>query len=83
VNLRTGPGTNFATSEQLTDGSVLEVLALQGDWYKVRSPLGTTGWVAAENVPLDWIPDIYGGSGAPDGAASSDVVRIAQKYLGA
>jgi cell wall-associated NlpC family hydrolase len=83
VNLRAGPGTNFPTIEQLTDGSVLEVLALQGDWYKVRSPLGTTGWVAAENIPLDWIPDIYGGSSAPTGGSSSQVVSIAQKYLGA
>ncbi len=83
VNLRAGPGTNFAVSEQMPDGGVLEVLALQGAWYKVRSPLGTTGWVAAENVPLDWIPDIYGGSGAPAGAASTDVIRIAQSYLGA
>jgi uncharacterized protein YraI len=82
VNLRAGPGTNFPVEEQLTDGSVLEVLVLQGAWYKVRSPLGTIGWVAAENVPLDWIPDIYGGSGVPSGGASSDVVGIAQKYVG-
>lgn len=50
----------------------------------MRLPLGNIGWVAAEYAPLDWIPDVYEGSSmASPGAAPTDVVRIAQRYLGA
>ncbi|HET9493067.1 MAG TPA: SH3 domain-containing C40 family peptidase, partial [Chloroflexia bacterium] len=83
VNLRSGPGTGHPTIEKLRDGAVLEVLALEGDWYNVRTPRGTVGWVSAEYAALDWIPDVYGGNGAPAEAASSDIVRIAEEYLGA
>ena len=82
VNLRSGPGTGYPGLGMLTDGTVLDVLELQKDWYKVRSPRGTIGWVSSEYAPLDWIPDVYGGSNPP-AAVSSDVVQIAQKYLGA
>jgi SH3-like domain-containing protein len=83
VNLRSGPGIGHPTIEKLRDGAVLEVLALEGDWYNVRTPRGTVGWVSAEYAALDWIPDVYGGDGAPAEAASNDIVRIAEEYLGA
>lgn len=83
VNLREGPGAEYPSYGKLSDGSVLEVLALEGEWYKVRTPRGAVGWVAAEYVALDWIPDVYGGSGAPAEASSSDAVQVAQEYLGA
>jgi cell wall-associated NlpC family hydrolase len=82
LNLRAGPGTGYASYGMLAEDTVLDVLALQGDWYKVRSPRDTVGWVAAESVALDWVPAAYTG-GATTNATSSDVVRIAQKYLGA
>ena len=74
--------------DRLADSTVLEVLQLGGDWYKVRTPVGEIGWVASENVPLDWIPGVYGGSSsgstepAPE-AVSNEAVQIARKYLGA
>lgn len=83
VNLRAGPGSEYPSYGKLADSTLLEVLQFQGDWYRVRTPSGTVGWVASEYVPLDWIPDEYGGSSPPPGAANSDVVQIAQKYLGA
>jgi SH3-like domain-containing protein len=83
VNMRSGPGTEHPSIEKLRDGAVVDVLALEGSWYNVRTPRGAVGWVSAEYAALDWIPDVYGGSGAPAEVASSDVVRIAEKYLGA
>lgn len=94
VNMRTGPGIGYPVTGKLSDSTVLEVLALQGTWYKVRSATGNIGGVAAEFVPLDWIPEVYGGSIGSNGgsgssgnniptSASSDVVRITQTYLGA
>jgi hypothetical protein len=84
LNLRTGPGTSYRSYGRLGQGALLEVLELQDDWYKVRSPAGNIGWVAAEFTALDWIPAEYGGPvGMPPAAASSDVVRVAHKYAGA
>jgi cell wall-associated NlpC family hydrolase len=93
VNLRSGPGTDFSILSSLKDSTVLEVLQLRGNWYNVRAPLGETGWVTAENVPLDWIPDVYVRSSSAGGTTSltpatptgqpEDAVRIAQQYIGA
>jgi cell wall-associated NlpC family hydrolase len=84
LNLRSGPGTNYPSYGMLAQDTMLDVLALQGDWYKVRSPRDTIGWVAATSVALDWVPAAYTGPGGTvSTATSSDVVRIAQNYLGA
>ncbi|MEO8286620.1 MAG: SH3 domain-containing protein [Chloroflexota bacterium] len=82
VNMRTGPGTGYPISARLSDSTVLEVLAIEDAWYNVRTSRGNIGWVAAEYVPLDWIPDMYGGSNVPT-SASNDAVRLAEKHLGA
>lgn len=83
VNMRAGPGPGYPIARKLGDSTVLDVLAIQGAWYEVRSPLGDVGWVSAEYAPLDWIPEVYGGGSASLSSVSSDVVQIAQKYLGA
>ena len=83
VNMRAGPGPGYPIARKLNDSTVLDVLAIQGAWYEVRSPLGDVGWVSAEYAPLDWIPDVYGGGSASLSSVSSDVVQIAQKYIGA
>ncbi|MEP6774025.1 MAG: SH3 domain-containing protein [Chloroflexota bacterium] len=83
ANMRAGPGPGYPIARKLDDGTVVDVLTIQGAWYEVRSPLGDVGWVSAEYVPLDWIPEVYGGGSASLSSISSDVVQIAQKYLGA
>ena len=81
LHLRMGPGTGYASYGKLARGILLDVLQLQDDWYKVRSPNGNIGWVAAEFTALDWLPDSYGGAAEISaGTASSDAVRVAQKY---
>lgn len=52
VNLRHGPNTAFNTYGKMDAGTALDVLARNGEWYKVRSPRGTIGWVANELVSI-------------------------------
>jgi len=52
VNLRHGPATAYNTYGKMDAGTALEVLARNGEWYKVRSPRGTVGWVANELVNI-------------------------------
>lgn len=52
VNLRYGPATAYNTYGKMAAGTTLEVLARSGEWYKVRSPRGTIGWVANELVKI-------------------------------
>lgn len=82
VNMRAGPGPGYPIARKLDDGTVLDVLTIQGAWYEVRLPLGDVGWVSAEYAPLDWIPQVYGGT-ASLSTVSNDVVQIAQEYIGA
>ena len=46
VNLRTGPGTSYESLGRLGADVQVEVLGREGDWYNVRSPRGTIGWVS-------------------------------------
>ncbi len=50
VNLRTGPGTNFALIYQVPAGQSMTVLGRNptGDWYHLRLANGQTGWMLAE-----------------------------------
>lgn len=82
VNMRAGPGPGYPIARKLGDSTVLDVLTIQGLWYEVRSSLGEVGWVSAEYAPLDWIPDVYGGTPSLS-SISNDVVQLSQKYIGA
>lgn len=48
VNVRTGPGINYAILGQVAGGEVLPIIGRSDDttWYQVESPFGT-GWVSA------------------------------------
>lgn len=52
VNLRKGPNTGFGSFGRMAAGTQVTVLARAGDWYKVRSPRGTVGWVAQDLVNI-------------------------------
>jgi hypothetical protein len=53
INLRQGPGTNYALMGTATrgnpDSEPMTVLSQSGDWYQVRLPDDRTAWVA------DWL----------------------------
>ena len=50
VNLRKGPGTQYASLGKLPKGVKLDLVAQQAAWYKVTTPAGTTGWVTSSFV---------------------------------
>jgi len=52
LNVREGPGTGNAIVGALHNGDKLPVLDSSGDWYKVRMPGGSTGWIAS------WLIDV-------------------------
>ncbi len=45
VNIRTGPGTNYAVLTTLKAGEPVKALGKQGDWYQVQLEDGRVGWV--------------------------------------
>jgi len=47
LNLRQGPGTNYAVVGKLTQGTQAAIIGRNaaGDWYQVRPTGGSTGWV--------------------------------------
>jgi TolB protein len=48
LNLRQGPGTNYAVIGKLTQGAQVAIIGRNaaGDWYQVRPTGGSTGWVS-------------------------------------
>ena len=48
VNLRQGPSTQYRSYGTLAEGITVQVIARSSDWFKVRSPRGTLGWVAGD-----------------------------------
>ncbi len=48
VNLRGGPGTAYDKLGTLDADVQLELLARYKDWFKVRTPRGTEGWISME-----------------------------------
>lgn len=50
ANMRSGPGTDYAAMDQLTQGTQVEVLDRRGAWVELRNmQTGQTGWMA------DWL----------------------------
>lgn len=52
INLRSGPGTNYATAGSMGTGDTVELVARSaaGDWLQVKLAGGATAWVYAELV---------------------------------
>ncbi|KUK40795.1 MAG: N-acetylmuramoyl-L-alanine amidase, partial [Clostridia bacterium 62_21] len=53
VNLRSGPGTNYQVTGQVTRGTRLEVLGKSGSWYKIVYAGGKTSWIAGWLVKVE------------------------------
>lgn len=48
LNVRAGPGQEHASLGVLLKGERVEILGRQGNWLKIKAPIGTYGFVAAE-----------------------------------
>jgi len=52
LNLRSGPGTNFAVVASVPNNSMLTVTGEQNGFYNVRLTDGRTGWVSSDFVNI-------------------------------
>lgn len=52
LNFRRGPGVAHESTGSLPPGTIITVLASQGDWLRVRTPAGFEGWVHGGYVQL-------------------------------
>lgn len=50
VNLRAGAGTQYASAAKLSRGAKLYVTGKSGNWYKVQTPDGKSGYIRADYV---------------------------------
>jgi uncharacterized protein YraI len=68
VNVRSGPGTDYAVVTQIAPGVRFTVTGIAGTWYQVQSPEGIGGWVRQDVVvqfgPCNTVPAVP----APDAA---------------
>jgi murein DD-endopeptidase MepM/ murein hydrolase activator NlpD len=53
TNLRQGPGTAFPSLSKLGAKTRLTLVARHGDWYKVQTANGTSGWVLSELLSVN------------------------------
>lgn len=74
LNLRAGPGTNYRILTSLSRGMQGTVLSSASGWYRISTSRGS-GWVLGTFFRV-------GGTAASAPAPSSNVVAIAQRYIG-
>ncbi len=65
LNVRGGPGTGNAKVGTVHSGNKLQVLDSSGDWYKVKLPSGSSGWVAGWLVEVETTQAPEKGTGQP------------------
>ncbi len=86
VNLRSGPDTTHGIYEQMYYGTPLNILGMEGNWYKVSTALAACGYayVSADYATIGEAPKIVPGKGGATGRTSAGqrVVQIAEQFLG-
>ena len=50
LNVRAGAGTGYKIINSLPNGTALKVLSSSGNWYKIKTFRGITGWVSKNYV---------------------------------
>ncbi len=53
ANVRSGPGLSYKTIGRLPSGTVVTIIEGKADWYKVRTPAGSIGWISQEVLAVD------------------------------
>lgn len=53
ANMRAGPGVGFAVVSVIEAGAGVSLQARQGDWYQVKAPDGTLGWMFVSVLDID------------------------------
>ncbi|MBI5930373.1 MAG: SH3 domain-containing protein [Chloroflexi bacterium] len=52
LNVREGPGTNFAILFTISPGTLVEQLETDEEWYRIRLDNGEEGWVGAQYMEV-------------------------------
>lgn len=73
VNVRSTPSTDGSIVTKVYAGNLVDLIALEGDWYTVSCD-GQTGYIRSDFLR------VY--TGAPGGGLGSDIAATAQEYLG-
>ena len=77
LNVRTGPGTNYAVCGQVTEGYQLSILEIQDDWGRIHD-----GWVSMRYVNRGSHSNAVPGSAPSSGSVSADSrVRVTASDL--
>lgn len=67
LRIRGGPGTNYQVTGSLKARDAVTVLSRQGDWARIRTAGGETGWVSGQYITA--------GSGSSGAARTASVKR--------
>ena len=73
VNVRSTPSTEGSIVTKVYAGNLVDLIALEGDWYTVSCD-GQTGYIRSDFLR------VY--TGAPGGGLGADIAATAQEYLG-
>lgn len=71
LNLRQGPSISNNILGKLIKGESLEVIEHQGDWIKVKTKVGTEGWVSSTYVDVNAVT-----TGSKSGYVSASVLNF-------
>ncbi|MCH8274440.1 MAG: C40 family peptidase, partial [Armatimonadetes bacterium] len=83
VNVRSGPGTEHKRITAVSKGTVATVLARDGDWYKLRFPKGTVGYVRGDLLnPYSRNASAAVAAQAPADPSALALIVEAKKLLG-
>ncbi|MCL1872574.1 MAG: N-acetylmuramoyl-L-alanine amidase [Clostridiales bacterium] len=75
INIRSGPGTDYAKVDSAGRGQVFTILAEENGWYKISLPGGKSGWVIATYVVVLGETAAYV-SGSKQGIVNDDKINI-------
>lgn len=70
LNVRAGPGTNYAILGKLERGDPVEVLESNGDWRRVAAPDAVRLWISRDFVQVP--PDAFAEAADPEPDPGSD-----------
>ncbi|NMA52955.1 MAG: SH3 domain-containing protein, partial [Peptococcaceae bacterium] len=73
VNVRSGPGTDYAVVAQAKQGEKMNILEQDSDWYSVALNSGGRGWVAG------WLLDVQ--QSQPAAATTGQVAVLNGNYI--
>jgi N-acetylmuramoyl-L-alanine amidase len=73
VNVRSGPGTDYAVVAQAKQGEKMNILEQDSDWYSVALNSGGQGWVAG------WLLDVQ--QSQPAAATTGQVAVLNGNYI--